>query len=396
MISNSLTVTFEHNAPRITPSFFRRASWCAMIKTIIKKCLTPYFVLRHFFYERQRRRFLYNNSSAYITLSAGFHPMMQRLVGQGKLNRLYALPNPVVDVGDVCFTEKKKQILFVGSVIPVKGCDRLLSVWRMLATKYSDWEFVIVGDGSERSWCENYVKQHQIPRVRFEGFQKDPSPYFKEAALFVMASDFEGWGLVLTEAMSHQCVPVVTDSYATCRELVEDGVSGFVVPHFNKKKFANALDKLMCDENLRVSMSQNAAMQMKKYSLPKVVAMWDDLFRNKLQLRKEKLNILFYQHQYPAFGGIETVTTILAHAFSGNGHNVKIVSFLHKDGTDQLEQLPSKDIWISLPSQNIDAQENYTALKSVVDIFSPDVVIFQDSYAPIEKLLFSVVRGGEL
>ena len=103
------------------------------------------------------------------------------------------------------------------------------------------------------------------------------------------------------------------------------------------------------------------------------------------------MNILFYQHQYPAFGGIETVTTMLANAFAEDGHMVAIVSFIHKDGTNLLEQLHPSVKWHELPEASLDSSANLNALKTIFADFKPDKVIFQDSYANIQHLLFKAM-----
>ena len=105
------------------------------------------------------------------------------------------------------------------------------------------------------------------------------------------------------------------------------------------------------------------------------------------------MNVLFYQHQYPAFGGIETVTTLLARQFVKDGHRVKIVSFRHRDGTGLLEQLPDGATWQELPEERFDSAANMTALSAIFNDFVPDVVIFQDSYTNIHTLLFEVIAG---
>lgn len=104
------------------------------------------------------------------------------------------------------------------------------------------------------------------------------------------------------------------------------------------------------------------------------------------------MKILFYQHQYPAFGGIETVTTLLAKAFAEDGHEIRIVSFICKPGTDLLAQLPSSVRWQQLPEPALDSAANRVALRSILDEFAPDKIIFQDSYANIHTMLFDVLR----
>ena len=103
------------------------------------------------------------------------------------------------------------------------------------------------------------------------------------------------------------------------------------------------------------------------------------------------MNILFYQHQFPAFGGIETVTAMLANAFAADGHKVAIVSFIHKDGTDLLSRLHPSVTWHELPESALYSTANLADLSDFLAAFTPDKTIFQDSYVNIQQLLFSAL-----
>ena len=107
------------------------------------------------------------------------------------------------------------------------------------------------------------------------------------------------------------------------------------------------------------------------------------------------MNILFYLHQYPAFGGIETVTTTLANQFVKDGHNVLITSFVHKEGTDLLKKLAADADWVSLPDSDLDSPANIDALLGILDKFRPNKIIFQDSYANIQATLFAAIDKWE-
>lgn len=102
------------------------------------------------------------------------------------------------------------------------------------------------------------------------------------------------------------------------------------------------------------------------------------------------MKILFYLHRYPAIGGIEGVTTFLANSFANLQYDVRIVSHF---GIESQENglVSGKEISIKhLPSPRCHCRKNRHFLQSEIRAFRPDVIIFQDSYAPIESNLFPV------
>lgn len=270
----------EHSMPRLSPG--RRQvplSPIEIAKRFVLLVLRPYLLWSRFRYESRRRKEIFDHVDAYVVLSKNYRRRIRELVGKNRLAKLHVIPN-MIDAasGDLALSDKKKQILFVGSLIGTKGVDRLLDVWRELCDRYVDWEFVIVGDGAERPALERIVAKRQMRGVRFEGFHRDVSDYYRCASIFVMASDFEGWPMVLGESMRQGCVPVVYDSFAAARDIIDDGVNGRVVRHFAKRAFVAALKELMEDGELRHQMAQAAHGKAALYSVERVKKAWYALF----------------------------------------------------------------------------------------------------------------------
>ena len=271
----------EHSSPvwslgkRIKPLFVRE-----LLKRVILFVLKPYFTYRRFKYESRRRCELFDKAKAYVILSKNYEKAIQRLVGKTRMQKLHVIPNPVCDVqlehNVAC---KKKQMLFVGSLIPTKGVDRLLAVWRDVSRLHPDWEFVIVGDGADRRKLETFAAHEKLLRVRFEGFRCNPAPYYQTASIFVMASDFEGWPMVLGESMGQGCVPVVYDSFAAASDIIDDGVNGRVIRHFDRRAYVAAVDELMDNAAKRNSLAESARMKAAKYRIENIKNEWYDLLQ---------------------------------------------------------------------------------------------------------------------
>lgn len=145
--------------------------------------------------------------------------------------------------------------LFVGRLAGVKGVPILIDAMTRLAASYPDLTLRLVGDGPERAALEAEVARRGLSdRVLFLGYrsQSEVSEELSQADVFVLPSFAEGVPVVLMEAMAAQ-VPVLTTRIAGVPELVEDGVSGRLVPPGDVNAFAEALDDLLSDPDARAT-----------------------------------------------------------------------------------------------------------------------------------------------
>jgi colanic acid/amylovoran biosynthesis glycosyltransferase len=146
-----------------------------------------------------------------------------------------------------------KRLLFVGRLAGVKGVPVLLESVARLALSNPDVELSLAGDGPDRASLEARVREMGIdPHVRFLGYQSQSQvrELLAGTDVFVMASFAEGVPVVLMEAMAAG-VPVVATRIAGVPELVEDGVSGFLVPPSDAAPLANRIATLIGDPALR-------------------------------------------------------------------------------------------------------------------------------------------------
>ena len=171
---------------------------------------------------------------------------------------------------------KKKQLLYVGRLEWIqKRADRLVKIWKRLYKQFPDWELVIVGDGSLKPYLEKEALT--LERVRLVGYQ-NPEPYYKEASLLCLPSDYEGFAMVLTEAMTFGTIPVVFNSYAAVKDIIQDGENGILVPPFSIDRFTRALETLMNNEEKREKMSQACRESVRKFDIRRIGDEWEKLF----------------------------------------------------------------------------------------------------------------------
>lgn len=154
----------------------------------------------------------------------------------------------------------------------------MLKVWAKISKGLlADWQFVIVGDGPERTQLERLSTTLQLKNIRFEGFQ-DPQPYYECAKLFIMMSKYEGWPLTLCEAMSQGAVPIVLNSFSAAQDIIKEGINGYLTD--NEQNFPQRLLQLMNNPQQLANMSIQAVTYTKKYSISNIILQWEDLLNN--------------------------------------------------------------------------------------------------------------------
>lgn len=208
-------------------------------------------------------------SDRYIPELAGLLPLPQGKVTA--INNPNTYPQQPVE----SYT-KKKQLLYVGRLEWLqKRTDRLVKIWKRLYKQFPDWELVIVGGGPLKPYLENEART--LERVRLVGYQ-NPEPYYKEASLLCLPSDYEGFGMVLTEAMTFGTIPVVFNSYAAAEDIIQDGENGILVPPFSIDRFTRVLETLMNNEEKREKMSQACRLSVRKFDIRHIGDEWEKLF----------------------------------------------------------------------------------------------------------------------
>lgn len=267
---------FEHN----TPMLLYKVKFLSQnpLKKFIQNLIYPILRMRHLNRERKRKRLLYDNCYKYVLLSSKYIPEIAKRIQipVNDDNKFSFIPNPInfnVEVNN----QKCKEILFVGRLVKEKQVKKLLEIWKRLQDKYPDWRFSIVGDGPLRLELENFAKKIKTCRVDFYGFQ-NPLEFYKRARLFLMASDFEGWGMTLLEAISQGCVPVAENNFSALTDIIEDGIDGIIIPEKSSiKNWVNTLGKLMDNSDFLTQMAKEGPTKLKKFSIDTIVDKWESL-----------------------------------------------------------------------------------------------------------------------
>lgn len=170
-------------------------------------------------------------------------------------------------------------------LFPRKGIRFLLEAAARLKPRFPDLKVVLAGDGFERPALEKLAADLGIAAdVTFLGWvaNADLPRYYRAAAVSVVPSLEEGFGIPAAEAMGC-AIPVVVSDAGGLPEVVEDGVSGYVVPKGEVPPLADAIGKLLADPALRATMGAAARKRaLERFDWDISARAFDDVYRRVL------------------------------------------------------------------------------------------------------------------
>jgi glycosyltransferase involved in cell wall biosynthesis len=253
-------------------------------KQKIKRMLSPIYRFYDMYRQMIEHNEIYKMSDKYVFLCSGLMEEYKQLSGnRDKENRLTFIHNAIeCKKNNIDFSAKQKEILFVGRIAEShKRLSYILKVWKIVERngKHNDWCLSIIGDGEDLSVTKEFAQKLQLKNISFEDFQ-NPEIFYKRASIFLMTSAFEGLPMTLIEAQNFGCVPIAMDSFASIRDIINDGQNGFIAPNDDLNVFTEKVCILMNDSELWERMAKNSIESVKKFSVENIVDKWEKLFKN--------------------------------------------------------------------------------------------------------------------
>jgi glycosyltransferase involved in cell wall biosynthesis len=228
---------------------------------------------------RQSMARWYPRLDAVVTLTAGDAQQYAPLLG-GR-TRVLDIPNGVPDLGGHRATLDPKVVISAGRLARQKGYDRLLPVWARVAEKRPDWRLEIYGAGPPE--IEEPLRR-QIEDLGIQGSARlmgRTSELFQrmaESSLYVMTSRREGLPMVLLEAMGVGLPVIAYDCPTGPRDVITDGVDGYVVPNGDEQALEARMLELMDDPDTRVRLATAARRTAADYDVARLAERWEKLF----------------------------------------------------------------------------------------------------------------------
>jgi glycosyltransferase involved in cell wall biosynthesis len=198
-----------------------------------------------------------------------------------KRDRVHVLSN-VIDLND--FDQRSRQspsdvrksecptVITVCRLVSAKRLDRLLEAIR-LANERTRIKAMIVGDGPDRPELEKRAKELDLDseKVRFLGWRDDIPSLLRQSDLLVISSDHEGFPNVLLEAMAAG-IPAVSTPAGDAPQVIQDNVTGFIVPFDDVAAMADRIVQFAGDSELRTKMGAAARSRVETTYSPETLA----------------------------------------------------------------------------------------------------------------------------
>lgn len=194
-----------------------------------------------------------------------------------------SIPNIIPVLSDERSSKKNKLVIAVGRLDNQKGFDRLIDLWGLIKKESPDWSLHIFGTGEDKDKLQAQIEKKQLQdQIQIFPPEKNIAKRYAESSIFVMTSRFEGFPMVLLEAMSFGLPSVSYLFKCGPRDAIENEVNGFLVKEGDKQLFAEKVITLMKDEDLRKRMGDKATKATQKYTYDNIMQKWIELFQNVL------------------------------------------------------------------------------------------------------------------
>lgn len=172
-------------------------------------------------------------------------------------------------------TLEGKNVVSIGRFVYQKGYDMLLPAFRLVVDAEPDCILFLIGYGQDeknlkKQCCELKLENNVI----FTGMIKELKEYYLRSSMYVMSSRFEGFPMVLLEAVSNGLPLVSFDCECGPAEIIEDGKNGFLVPVGDIKELAEKMIILIRNQELRKKMGKESLKISKEFSLEKIADKW--------------------------------------------------------------------------------------------------------------------------
>jgi len=213
--------------------------------------------------------------SRVVTLTKQDVPFWQKYTKRIEVitNMLTISPKIVLDYG-------AKRVISAGRYMSEKGFDRLLKAWWLINKDFCDWELYIFGNGDITPYQEIAEHLHLGESVHLMPATDDIAEEFSKSSIYVMSSRYEGFGLVLAEAMSCGLPCVSFDCPYGPREIITNGEDGLLAKDGDIEDLAVKLEQLMYNEEVRKNMGAKAIQNIDRFKPEVIMNQWIYLFNN--------------------------------------------------------------------------------------------------------------------
>ena len=197
----------------------------------------------------------------------------------GEMPGIRVIPNAANFIAEKYSDCSAKRVIAVGRLDYQKSFDRLIQVWEKVHQQMPDWRLDIFGQGEWQEMLQGMIDERGLQEtVKLNGPTKNIGQEYSESSMIVMSSHYEGFPMVMIEAMACGLPAVSFDFKCGPRDIIKEGENGLVVKDGDIDGLAKAMMTLMRDDELRRKMGENAKRVVETFSEAKVMDKWVRLY----------------------------------------------------------------------------------------------------------------------
>lgn len=219
-------------------------------------------------------RMIERHADVVVTLTEGDSHLWK------KARHLEVIPNFSTMAVSRMADYKNKRVIAVGRLSAEKGYDRLLKIWKRVSPQHQDWSLEFFGDGKLHHMLTNMIHDLQLLNVTINPPTPHISEEYSKSAICVMTSHFEGFSLVLLEAIRHGLPCIAFDCPFGPASIIKDGICGYLIEENSIEQYAQKLSLLMDQEDIWKSLSKEAIKRGEDFSVETVMNRWRQLFED--------------------------------------------------------------------------------------------------------------------
>ena len=195
-------------------------------------------------------------------------------------SRTTIIPNPVTDkVFSLTPTLKQKRIIAVGRLAYQKNYPMMFRAFAKVHHDFPDWQLVVYGNGPQKDEIRGAIERLGMEgHIILAGKSDHVVEEMNKSSLFVMSSDYEGMSNALLEAV---CVglPVISTDVSGARDLITEGVNGYIVPVGNERALTLALSSMLSSPEKMDEMGRQSKALAPRFREEQIVGQWEELIK---------------------------------------------------------------------------------------------------------------------
>ena len=197
----------------------------------------------------------------------------------GEMPGIRVIPNAANFIAEKYSDCTAKRVIAVGRLDYQKSFDRLILVWEKVHQQMPDWTLDIFGQGEWKEMLQRMIDERGLQdSIRLMGPTKNIGKEYSESSMIVMSSHYEGFPMVMIEAMACGLPAVSFDFKCGPKDIIKEGENGLVVSDGDIDGLAEAMVTLMRDDELRKRMGEEAKKVVETFSEAKVMDKWVRLY----------------------------------------------------------------------------------------------------------------------